>query len=238
MNTKSMAQYGAPTLAVVLIWGAIAGYPSMRSLRAAEDRVTVAESERSSLLRSFEEVRGLADAQEATLRQIDELELSIPGAIELGSLIKAVDMAGTLNGVAVEGLSPIQIDDGSSGEVAVATPAGISSVTFGLTVVGEYESLVSFLETLERTERLLLLDSVVVHAELQNTGVLTAEIVMRVFTSAAITRSGTSGSFPDEALAFDDGQTVADGATAAPVLPPGLSEEEITAFLASVEDGE
>lgn len=238
MSAKHLAQYGAPTLAVFLIWIAVAGYPSMRALGAAEERQEVANVERSALLLAFEDIRALPDREEQTLQQIDDLGLLIPDGLDVGALIQSIDQAGTMNGVAVEKFSPSQIDDSSTLLASRVLPAGISSVTFGLTAQGQYESMIGFLESLEQLDRLILLDSIDIHTDAESSLVLTTEIVLRVFTSAAITQSSSAEGLSDDALAFDDGRDPTADTVDVPVLPPGLSEAEILEFLASVEGGE
>ncbi len=235
MRPKTLAQYGAPTLAVVVIWAVIAGYPLVRDLGAADDRLDLASTERAALLASFEEVQGLPDRQEEIFQQMDELEVLVPDGVELGSLIHLVDQAGIMNGVAVENFSPSRLSDNSTLLVSNAMPEGISSVTIELVARGQYESMVGFLESLERLDRLVLLDSVDLHTDAESSLGLTAEIVLRVFTSATIDQSNLTDTSVDEALALVDGPDSAEGTVETPVLPPGLSEAEILEFLASKE---
>ncbi len=238
MTPKTLAQYGAPTLAVVVIWAAIAGYPLVRDLGAADERLDLASTERAALLASFEAVQGLPDRQEEIFQQMDELEVLVPDGVELGSLIHLVDQAGIAHGVAVENFSPSRLNDGSTLLASDAMPEGISSVTIDLVARGQYGSMVGFLESLERLDRLVLLDSVDLHTDADSSLGLTAEIVLRIFTSAVIDQSNLTDTPVDEALALVDGPDLGEGAVETPVLPPGLSESEIVEFLASTEDDE
>ncbi len=242
MNSKKTASVIVPSLLVVALWIAMAGIPSMRASNAADERLASAESDRSALARSLVEVQGLSAMQGETERSAHQIEAAIPSQLELGSLLQAIDGAGYANGVAVGNFSPIQITDNASSTQATRMPDGISSVSFGLSAEGSYDSILDFFEAVESLDRLVIFDSVDVFTGTEDSAVLIVEGRLRIFTSGAITEFEATNRSQGGALALSEGSNdqsdpdrEAEGGDAfSEHMPPGLTEVELSEFVESI----
>lgn len=240
MRTKSVTQVVAPSLLVAMLWFAVSGYPSLKAARDADTRYEAAKTETAALLDSLVRIQTLPTELAETERRASLVVAAIPEQMELGSLIQSVDRAGQENNVLVESFSPIQILDNTSSTIETRVPDGISSVSFGLAAMGTYEDIIGFALALENLDRLLVLDSIEIFADAEDSLVLVTEIQLRVFTSGALT-DAAAGDLAEE-LAYEQEAGSADS-SASPLplenLPvsgefPGSSTElEIAEFLES-----
>ncbi len=244
MKAKSLSQLGAPTVLVFALWFGVSWSPSVRAEADAEQRIVEAEADRSELMASLQRVRVLPELEAEIGQRREQTALAVPTGSQIGAFVQALDGLAVSNGISIQELTPIQIQGNSASSFGTPLPIGVSSVSMSLTAEGEYPNLLGFLRSIEAMDRLVILDSLDVSAGAEDETLLSIDLQLRVFTTESISQSTGDNSFtgsdlgaeiPASELAFEGDPALAEQA---PVLPPGLTEEELSEFLEGVRGSE
>lgn len=204
MNWKKIAPLVLPSVVVLLVWVGVVWVPTRGDLGQAVTRIEDAQQERVRLANRLDTIQTLPSLEARMQRRTRELGRAIPVRANLGNFLASVDSAALWNDVVVDNLAPTGITDNGSAPLNTRMPEGISSISIGLTVSGDYAHLLQFLEALEDMNRLVIVDAIDVFAAIEDSTVLSIIIELRIFTSGPISPYGVLDQSPVGGLAFEN----------------------------------
>ena len=183
---------------VVVAWAVLAFVPARAEQADALDRVETARNERLAAAGELVEVLAFVDERAILEDRFVQLERALPAESELGSFTRDVERMARSASVSVEVISP---SSGGEGE-DLDLPAGLALVSVSITAVGEYGSLVDFIEQVELGERLVVIDAISMTTDASDPSLLSVDLGLQIFTTTPVLSSDDS-TFDDEEF-FDE----------------------------------
>lgn len=173
MNRRTLGIAGGACALMFIAWFVLLWSPKTAALSDARDAQEIADSKSSELeaqvARLEESLRNAPKLQ----ADLDLVRSAIPAAPDLPQFILDADLAASRAGVAFLSIAP---------DKPAVAPGGPTQVDLQLTVKGEYQPLLTFLDELLSMRRLVMLDELAVTPD-EETGELSASLQARMFTS-------------------------------------------------------
>ncbi|MEM9200510.1 MAG: type 4a pilus biogenesis protein PilO [Actinomycetota bacterium] len=213
MIGRSWRSVAPPALAAVAILGA-GWWPARQANGEIESRREAADAQIADLQRQVGTLVPLADSGDSIEAQLTELGVLVPGDYDVAGFIVELDEIADRLGLDLRDVVPTQ-NEVAEGANAPGTPGGWSTVTLNIRVGGTYLDLIDFAEAITETDRLALIDSMVINSTGQ--GNLDAAISMRLFRNNS----------PSDSLIarYVDSKTPADAESSVDSTDPAAAEE-------------
>lgn len=173
-----------PALAVLIVWVAVAWFPTSRTLDDLQGRSDSAATERLALIADVDEVRQLEADRAETIDRGRRLEAALPSSAQIDQFVRSVDRITTEHDVVVNRLSPVAVETSADG-TGTALPAGVTAVSMTLGATGTYADVMAFIGSFTSLDRIVVVDSLALATKGDGSGVLDLDVGFRVFTGTS-----------------------------------------------------
>lgn len=209
----------APSLVIAAIWAGAVWYPQQRSID--DDRRATADSivEQQTLAAEVAALRQSSDRIDEIRSELDELRDAIPEQADVGPFARHVDTLARDAGVELDLLSPILVANDQTVDAGTPLPAGVSSISLSIGGTATYDEFMAFADALVASDRLVVVDTISLTAAEDDSGELTVDVGLRIFTTAELVETDPSLLFdlesgePLDELVDEDDLDLAEGAT-------------------------
>ena len=186
----------APVAAVAVIWAILALGFFGSAQRNAEERLDLARADQASLAADIAAQSELTPPDQIALVE-SEFDRSIPELISIDEFVRSLHSLADDRTVSIEQVAPLDLTSSPTGNQAL--PNGVSAIPVSVTGRGVYADVVSFVEALGGSDRLVVIDSITMAADEETVGVVTLELSFRLFTTAE-----AAVSVDEDPFAIDD----------------------------------
>ncbi len=177
MRTR-LWRIGAPILLIVTVVALLGIWPALRSRNAANERIEAANAEILSLEATAGILAPLALGTSDLENQLVTIESLVPSDHDVAGFVVELDAIASGVGIELRDVVPTH-----STELAddPTTPPGWSSVTLAVRVVGKYIDIIHFVDALQGTDRLVVVERISVATGA--VGMLVGDLELRVFST-------------------------------------------------------
>lgn len=186
----------APTIAIAVIWAGAIWYPQQRSISESRAATTDSITEQQTLSAEIASLRQSSDRIDEIRVELDGLRSAIPEHADVGPFARHVDTLAQQAGVELDLLSPILVANDQTVDAGTPLPAGVSSISLSIGGTATYDEFMAFADDLVASERLVVIDTVSLTAAEDDSGELTVDVGLRIFTTAELVET-------DPSLLFD-----------------------------------
>lgn len=223
MKSRALRILG-PTLVIAAMWAAAIWYPQQRSIADERDATADSLAEQQALSAEIATLRRSSDRIAEIRVELADFRSAIPPEADLGPFARHVDSLAQNAGVALDLLSPILVANDQTADTGTPLPAGVSSISLSIGGTATYEQFMAFVDSLEASERLVVIDTISLTAPEDDSGELTVDVGLRIFTTADLIETDPSllfdletgeplDEFGDELLDGDEESDLAEGVT-------------------------
>ncbi len=195
MRSRAIRILG-PALAVAAVWAGAIWYPHQRSVADTRDATADSLAEQQSLSAEIATLRRSSDRIDEIRVELADFRSAIPEEADLGPFARHVDTLAQDAGVALDLLSPILVANDQTADTGTPLPAGVSSISLSIGGTATYDEFMAFADDLVASERLVVIDTISLTAPEDDSGELTVDVGLRIFTTADLVET-------DPSLLFD-----------------------------------
>lgn len=159
----------------ILIFGNFALLPQYRTLKILKAEVAETQTELSFKEEYFADLRDLAEKLKKHSKELAKIDFALPSTSRLASFFEFLQKACSENGMILKGITSFTTS-------ASEQDQRIEQSRVGFEASGTFDSLMSFLETLEKSARLVEVSNVSFTApqELEQNGIMPFRLGIRI----------------------------------------------------------
>jgi len=154
---------------LTLILGVVFIYPKYQELRGTQERIRLKRAELQSKEKYFSDLTDVLEQLKEYEIQLSKIDSAIPPDVSLPALFNFLQTAASQNGLVLEEMSP----------GFTTTQERFRETSISLVVTGSYSSFKSFLSTLEKSVRMIELESISFSSP-EETGLFTFNLRIKV----------------------------------------------------------
>lgn len=175
MSRRTLSFAGGACAVLLVAWFMLLWSPKGSELADAKERQATAETKTSELESKLARLQDALRRSPELQADLDRVRSAVPASADLPQFILDADDAAAKSGVQFLSVTPTKPSPGM---------AGPTEVKLAMTVEGEYQSVLDFLDELLRMRRLVVVDSLAVTPD-DGTSALSIVVQGRMFTTEA-----------------------------------------------------